>query len=103
MSIAITIFVMVFAGNKLIRLGKKQSPDTSVTESFINLQTDFTPYNLRVLSYEIMVMIKDPIFFGDIPSSVGQVVAKTFDPDKQNNPDKGDKFLPVTKYTQEGL
>ena len=45
-SLAITIFVMVFAGVKLNRLAIKDSPDTWVNDSFVNLQTDFTPYNL---------------------------------------------------------
>ncbi len=45
-SIAIAIFVMVFAGVKLNRLVNKDSPDTWVNDSFVNLQTDFTPYNL---------------------------------------------------------
>ena len=43
MSIAISIFVIVFAGVKLIRLGNRDSPDTTVTESFINFENGFYP------------------------------------------------------------
>ena len=93
MSIAITIFVMVFAGTKLVRLGNKESPDTSVTESFINLQAEFNTYNLKTLSYQIMPMVKSP---WGLPPSFGRIRVKNYDPVEDK-----DKFLPINQMTEE--
>ena len=55
-TLCITLFVMTFSGQKIIRLATKSQPNTSMTESFENTTENFTKYNLNQNNFAVFAL-----------------------------------------------